>query len=169
MSCAGWISFLANLLPGVWIFSEVHTRVTYPSPRPKENPGAQQALPQEYKTTLWPSRIRHRYFLTAVFGNSFEPLRFYSCFKSISKDNNFREHTLNTSNSCCRIFISKNEINMRRKREIKTFPTTLVYKLFLTCTMFYLNKLIKQRKVYVWVREMQIYQYHVYSFRNINM
>lgn len=55
-------------------------------------------------------------------GNSFDPLRFYSCFKSVSKDSHFRVDVLNTSNSCHKIFINKNEIkNEKSKKEIKNF------------------------------------------------
>lgn len=81
-------------------------------------------------------------------GNSFDPLRFCSCFKSISKDSPVRVDVLNTSNSCHKTFINKNEIKTRRtKREIETFPTTYVYSLCPRVTLFYLSELIKHRSV----------------------
>lgn len=58
-------------------------------------------------------------------GSSFEPLRFYSCFKSIIKVSDFRVDVLNTSNTGHRIFISKTETKMKRAKEIKTFLTSL--------------------------------------------
>ena len=56
-----WLNFfsLLTFYIGFWIFSKVHTRVTQPSPRPKENPGAQQALPPKCKTALWLCQIYH--------------------------------------------------------------------------------------------------------------
>ena len=53
----------------------------------------------------------------AVFGNSCDPLRFYSCFMLVSKSSNFRGYILDTSNSCHKIFIHKNKIKMRRAKE----------------------------------------------------
>lgn len=79
--------------------------------------------------------------------SSFDPFSFYSLFKSLNKDSNVREYVLNTSNSCHRIFISKNKNEKSKKIKMKHFPTTWVYNLLPILTMCYLNQMTEHRSV----------------------